>query len=163
MKWLTVIRHAKSSWKKPELADFERPLNGRGKRDVIRVAKAICRDIPVPDLFLASPAKRARKTAKAIAGAMGARAALCYSDEIYGADLVDLLSVVANIDDQHGHAFLCGHNPSVTDLVNRLAGQNLNLPTCAVAHVELPAETWQAAVKVQGKLTYYTYPKFESD
>ena len=158
-----MIRHAKSSWKRPELADFERPLNGRGKRDIVRMASVICRHIPVPDLFLASPAKRARKTAKAIAGAMGAKAVLCYSDEIYGADLVDLLSVVANIDDQHGHAFLCGHNPSVTDLVNKLAGLNLDLPTCAVAHMELPSGTWQAAVKVRGKLTYYSCPKSESD
>ena len=30
---LTLIRHAKSSWAEPGLADFERPLNARGERD----------------------------------------------------------------------------------------------------------------------------------
>ena len=30
---LIVMRHAKSSWNNPELADHDRPLNKRGKRD----------------------------------------------------------------------------------------------------------------------------------
>jgi phosphohistidine phosphatase len=33
MKTLYLARHAKSSWKHPELSDIERPLNKRGKRD----------------------------------------------------------------------------------------------------------------------------------
>ena len=33
MKRLTLIRHAKSNWNDPDLTDFERPLNGRGRRD----------------------------------------------------------------------------------------------------------------------------------
>ena len=33
MKTLTLVRHAKSSWKDTCLADRERPLNKRGKRD----------------------------------------------------------------------------------------------------------------------------------
>ena len=36
MKLLTLIRHAKSSWKDAELSDFERPLNARGERDANR-------------------------------------------------------------------------------------------------------------------------------
>ena len=33
MKTLYLLRHAKSSWDDPELDDFDRPLNKRGKRD----------------------------------------------------------------------------------------------------------------------------------
>ena len=33
-KRLFVVRHAKSSWDFPQLADFERPLNKRGLRDI---------------------------------------------------------------------------------------------------------------------------------
>ena len=33
MKKLYLVRHAKSSWKYPDLDDFERPLNNRGKKD----------------------------------------------------------------------------------------------------------------------------------
>ena len=31
MKTLYLVRHAKSSWKYPNLDDFERPLNKRGR------------------------------------------------------------------------------------------------------------------------------------
>ena len=30
MKYLTIIRHAKSSWSDPHLSDVDRPLNKRG-------------------------------------------------------------------------------------------------------------------------------------
>jgi len=33
MKSLLILRHAKSSWKHPELTDHDRPLSKRGKRD----------------------------------------------------------------------------------------------------------------------------------
>jgi phosphohistidine phosphatase SixA len=32
MKILYIVRHAKSSWDDPELSDFDRPLNERGKK-----------------------------------------------------------------------------------------------------------------------------------
>ena len=43
-KRLVLIRHAKSSWKNPQLRDFDRPLNKRGKEnapEMITVAEAI--------------------------------------------------------------------------------------------------------------------------
>ena len=39
MKTLLIMRHAKSSWNYPELSDYDRPLNGRGKRDAPRMGK----------------------------------------------------------------------------------------------------------------------------
>ena len=35
MKTLVLMRHAKSSWDKPELPDRDRPLNKRGEKDEI--------------------------------------------------------------------------------------------------------------------------------
>ena len=37
MKYLTIIRHAKSSWENPELDDFDRPLNERGKKAILLI------------------------------------------------------------------------------------------------------------------------------
>ena len=63
MKQLILIRHAKSDWDDPSLDDFDRPLNGRGKRDAPLMAERLRdKDIKI-DQFIASPAKRARKTA----------------------------------------------------------------------------------------------------
>ena len=39
-KTLFLARHAKSSWKEVGLADRERPLSGRGKREAPRMGRA---------------------------------------------------------------------------------------------------------------------------
>jgi phosphohistidine phosphatase len=41
MKELLLVRHAKSDWGDPSLDDFDRPLNGRGKRDAPVMAEKI--------------------------------------------------------------------------------------------------------------------------
>ncbi len=43
MKSLLILRHAKSSWKHPELTDHDRPLNKRGKRDAPRMGRNIAK------------------------------------------------------------------------------------------------------------------------
>ena len=62
MKTVLILRHAKSSWSKPGLADIDRPLNKRGKRDAPRMGAVLHEQDLVPDLILSSPARRARKT-----------------------------------------------------------------------------------------------------
>ncbi|MFM7854987.1 MAG: SixA phosphatase family protein, partial [Flammeovirgaceae bacterium] len=62
MKKLYIIRHAKSSWDEPDLADFERPLSDRGKRDAPRMAKRLKEKRLTPDAVLTSPARRAKNT-----------------------------------------------------------------------------------------------------
>src|SRR5688572_33492950 len=64
MKQLLLVRHAKSSWDDFSIKDFNRPLNGRGKKDAPVMAKRLRdKDIKI-DAFISSPAKRARKTAE---------------------------------------------------------------------------------------------------
>ena len=70
MKSLLLVRHAKSDWGNLELDDFERPLNDRGKRDAPAMAHRLLDKKVKPDAFIASPAKRAAKTAKIFAEEM---------------------------------------------------------------------------------------------
>jgi phosphohistidine phosphatase len=67
MNTLYLVRHAKSSWKQPELSDFERPLNKRGKNDAPFMGRLLSDKGINPDLLISSPAKRARITARLIA------------------------------------------------------------------------------------------------
>jgi len=67
MKTLYLARHAKSSWKHPELSDIERPLNKRGKRDAPYIGNLLKEKGVKPDIVISSPAVRAKKTALAIA------------------------------------------------------------------------------------------------
>ena len=69
MKTLILVRHAKSDWGNPSLSDFDRPLNERGKRDAPIMAKRLLDKKIKIDQIIASPAKRAAKTAKYFAEA----------------------------------------------------------------------------------------------
>ena len=62
MKTLLILRHAKSSWKFPDLTDHDRPLNRRGKRDAPRMGRTLRERELVPDLVISSTATRAMDT-----------------------------------------------------------------------------------------------------
>ena len=62
MKRLTILRHAKSSWKDRELEDFDRPLNARGRKAARLVGHEMTRRGMRFDSVLASPAVRIRET-----------------------------------------------------------------------------------------------------
>lgn len=165
MKRLTLIRHAKSSWKHPELDDHERPLNKRGRRDAPEMGARLARRAERFDLLLSSTARRARDTADAIAEALGAGAGRqAASADLYHADAEDLLAELRGLDPALERVALVGHNPALTDLANRLAGTSLvKLPTAAVFTVELPVDDWSAVAPGSGRLVDYDYPKREPD
>jgi phosphohistidine phosphatase len=71
MKSVLILRHAKSSWKHPELADHDRPLNRRGKRDTPLMGRLLKKEDLVPEIIISSTATRARSTAEAVAKSSG--------------------------------------------------------------------------------------------
>ena len=56
MKSLLILRHAKSSWKHPELTDHDRPLNKRGKRDASRMGEILRSEHLIPEAIISSTA-----------------------------------------------------------------------------------------------------------
>ena len=73
MKTLLLMRHAKSSWSEPGLADHDRPLNKRGKQAAPEMGKLLRKEGLVPDLILCSTARRSRQTAEAVAASLRLR------------------------------------------------------------------------------------------
>ncbi|MEJ2698110.1 MAG: histidine phosphatase family protein [Desulfuromonadales bacterium] len=165
MKRLTLVRHAKSSWKDPGRADFDRPLSKRGKQDAPRIGERLAARGQRPDLILSSPARRARKTAKEIArkiGLPGER--LVLEEKIYEAEPEALLEVVQSLDDRWENVMLVGHNPGLTDLGNLLADCGIaNIPTCGVLCLDFDADDWHDVGHGAGTLVFYDYPKKPSE
>jgi len=161
MKQLTLLRHAKSSWKNHDLIDIKRPLNKRGKRDAPLMAKIISQRLNSPDLFLTSPAKRARTTAKIIAKEMGFSLELIkIVDNIYRTDAGNLNFFISKIENQYKNIIICGHNPSLTDLLNLLISSFIeNIPTCGIATIRFSIEKWQDIALHKGELIYFDFPK----
>ena len=143
MKLLSIQRHAKSSWKDSSLEDHDRPLNKRGARDAPRMGELIREQGLVPDTILCSTARRARDTALAIATAAGFPDEVRFTRDLYGASPDSCLKVLKDIPDSIGHAMIVGHNPTLEELVSLLVGEDLTMPTAALAVVELPIARWR--------------------
>ena len=161
MRSLTLVRHAKSSWDDAALADFDRPLNDRGRRDAPLMAQRFARAANAPLQLVASPALRAASTALLFADALGLTAdAIRYEPRIYEADVETLLAVVRGLSDELPNAVLFGHNPGFTDLCHALARCDFTeMPTCAVARIDFDVERWTDVAPGRGRLMAYSFPK----
>lgn len=159
MKTLFLLRHAKSSWKDESLPDFERPLNRRGKETSERIGRYVKSELIVPDLVLSSPAIRARETIGLVAKFAKWTTELRFDERIYGAGAIGLLEVVAQIENERKTALLVGHNPGMEELLLLLTGSIEQLPTGALAKVEIKATKWSAAVDKKAKLAWVVRPR----
>ena len=161
MKTLTLVRHAKSSWNHPGLADFERPLNKRGERDAPRMGSRLAAQHIRPQIIVSSPAVRALTTAKVIASALGCQPAEIITDErVFHAYSDQLLDVIRGFDASFHHLMLVGHNPGLTDLVNQLAHAGIsNIPTCGIVVIRFSVDRWRDVSDGAGEMLLFDYPK----
>jgi phosphohistidine phosphatase len=143
MKVLLVLRHAKSSWDNGALADRERPLNARGRRDAPRMGRLVRAQQLIPDLIVSSVAERARATAEAVAEAAGYGGEIRFDPTLYLADPAAIIALLGTVPDARaGTVMIVGHNPGLEELVAQLTGEAHDLPTAALAHIVLPITRW---------------------
>ena len=165
MKHLYLIRHAKSSWSDPRLADFDRPLNKRGKRDAPFMGKRLASASISFDLMVSSSAKRARKTARKIAQEVAYdKDQIIFTPEIYTSDLRKLVTVIRNTDNAIKAMALVGHNFVITECAEWLTGTYIdNIPTSGIVAITFDVETWGEIDHEKGKLLFFDYPKLHGD
>lgn len=160
MKTLFLVRHAKSSWDDSALADKERPLNDRGKRDAPKVGERLAKAGVKPDLILSSPAKRALATARIIAGELDyKRRNIVVDDRLYAVEADVLLDVIHRLDDKAERVMLFGHNPELAELAHRLSSKITRMPTCAVAEFTFDVKSWSRIGKVEPATAAVSYPR----
>ena len=158
---LILLRHAKSSWSEPTLADYERPLNKRGRRDAPEMADRLRRRGPRPDRVVTSGARRTRQTADALVDALGLTAGQVEHDrDLYLADAERLLRFVHALDDRLQTVVVVAHNPGLTELVRRLGRTDLdNLPTCGYADFAFDCPSWGLVDVECARMLRLDYPK----
>jgi len=161
MRRLYLIRHAKSSWKNPGLADRDRPLNKRGKRDAPFMGTRLKKYNVKPDVIISSPAKRALDTAKIISKEINFPIAKIVTNEsIYAADFSDLLLEIQIIDDAFDQVMIFGHNPELTELAEYLTNYQIdNMPTCSIFCIDFDINSWKEVSKGKGIFGFFDYPK----
>ena len=160
MKTLLILRHAKSSWKNSDLADYDRPLNKRGKRDAPRIGELLVREEIFPDLIICSSAKRAKKTTKLLAKESGYKGAIIFERDLYAAWPEAYIKALNGTPDEFETVMVVGHNPGLEDLLEILTGEAERMPTAALAYVSLPIERWQElSFEIDGELKNIWRPK----
>lgn len=151
---LLILRHAKSDWNHPGLADHDRPLAPRGRRALAALRDHLeARDVPV-DVVLCSSALRAVQTLEGIRPVLPADAEVHIEPDLYGAGASQLLARIRQVPAPTQGVLLVGHNPGMHDLAAGLAGRGdpealaalgTKFPTAALAHLRVadwPSLTW---------------------
>ena len=161
-KTLLVLRHAKSSWRTPDL-DIRRPLAERGILDA-RVAGGILAGYDL-DVVLCSSATRARQTwENAVAGGAACED-VRYTEAIYHAWTDELLEEVRELPEEAPTALLIGHQPTLSDLVLNLAkpselrdAAGYHFPTSALAVLTYRG-AWRTLGDGKAELKRYEIPR----
>jgi phosphohistidine phosphatase len=159
MKTLFLLRHAKSSWKDSTLQDFDRPLNGRGRKAGELVGAFIRKQNLTPDLVLSSPAVRARETIEIVLKAAKLQVELRYDQRIYDAGPLRLLEVISQIDEQKSAVLIVGHNPGIGELLEVLTGRLERINTGTLVKIHLATTKWSKALERKGSLDWLVRPK----
>lgn len=148
-----LLRHAKSSWSDPALADIERPLAPRGRKAAKKVAHYLRERDVHPDIVLCSPAARARETLAAISDGE-------IRPELYGASAAELVGVIRGLPDDAVSVLLVGHNPGFEDLVRAFASlPGEKFPTGALATFVFDCERWADVAPGGAELVDYVVPR----
>lgn len=161
MKTLLILRHAKSSWDIPDISDFDRPLNDRGRTTAPYMGRLIADRGLVPEMIISSPARRAADTAKLAAEAMGLKGEPAYDERIYEASPQALRQVAAEVDDTLESILLVGHNPGIEGFIRFLSGKDESVPTAALAVLRLDIDRWENIAQASAALVDLIRPKEE--
>lgn len=158
-KHLLLLRHAKSSWDDPTLADHDRPLAARGRKAARLIGARLRTDQTPVSLVLCSSAQRARETLDLVAPP----GEIEIDDGLYGASADDLLERVRQIAEDVDAVMLVGHNPAMHDLAVGLisdAGEHAvgKFPTGALATLAFTG-SWRSLAPGRAELVAFLKPR----
>ena len=165
MKTLLLVRHAKSGWDDPSLADFDRTLTQRGKSDAKMMAERIKEQSIDIDSFVSSPAKRAKKTAKIFMNELKKNVEeMLLIPDLYEASVNNFYTTIENLEDTKNVVAVFAHNPGITEFVNSLhCSPVYNMPTCAVFALKIKTNQWKDLRVAEKQFLFFDYPKTRND
>ncbi|MEO7688227.1 MAG: histidine phosphatase family protein [Sphingomonas sp.] len=169
MKTLTLLRHAKSGWDDPVLRDFDRPLNGKGKRAAQLVGRNWRTLGLVFDHAIASPAVRVVETIEQVATGYGDALAPALDRRIYLASATTLLDIIHELPAGADHVLMVGHNPGLEDLVLMLVPDSdeqplrddveAKFPTASTAQLRFDIADWHDVAAGTATLALFVRPR----
>lgn len=149
---LYLLRHGEAKPGIGPLGDLKRPLSEAGEFHINQLSKVLESRKITFDLILVSPAVRTSQTAKILSKSVSSKEILVL-DEIYDAELNDLVKILNDVDSGVQNLLLVGHNPSLSLLVSYLTGiGSLSLNPGMMAIIEIVSVEWKQMGKGTGIL-----------
>lgn len=168
MRRLMLLRHAKSDWSAPGGCDLDRPLSARGREAAPKMGAYMARHALMPDLVLASPAKRVAETLEHVLLAFKTSPKIQHEQRIYESGADTLLAAIKETPKAVHSLLLVGHNPGMAELASLLiaagdvqARQQLieKFPTAALAVIDFPFDDWTKVHPKAGRLDRFVVPR----
>jgi phosphohistidine phosphatase len=168
MLTLSLLRHAKSSWKNPTLPDQERPLASRGQADAPLMGKAMAERGIDPELVLCSSARRTRDTLALVLPELKVEPKVVYEDALYHASAAEMLEMMRGLQPGASRVMLVGHNPEIQSLALDLVGAGPKhlkerlrdkYPTAGLVVINFQAGLWSSVAVNSGTLNLFLTPR----
>ena len=156
------MRHGQAQgYLAPHLNDLHRSLTTQGLDDTHRMGLALARAGVIPELILASEAKRATATADQVASALGLVDKVAPNPRLYGASAPIYLEEVQQLPGEISVALVVGHNPGISRFAHALRSTGSptgSFPPGAVACYEFAVQSWDEVHFHQGNCRWFTQP-----
>lgn len=164
MKYILLLRHAKSSWEDSSLDDFDRPLAKRGLKDAPRMGDFAKETGYIPDLIVSSPAERAKQTTRLFCKSAGLDDEhVQWEEDFYYGSCFDYLQAVQGCGNEVETVMLVGHNPKMEEMASLLSSDQNNyiarMPTAALVCFEHPAMKWSQVKEGTARIKWMVIPK----
>ena len=168
MLTLSLLRHAKSSWKNPALPDRERPLNTRGIADAPMMGRAMTERGIDPELVLCSSARRTVDTLGLVLPELKVEPKVVYEDALYHASPAEMLQMLRAIQPGSRRVMMVGHNPEIQRLALDLIGTGPKhlrdrlqekYPTTGLVVINFTAGLWSSVDINSGSLNLFLAPR----
>lgn len=142
MKFLQILRHAKTEKAKSGERDFDRELLPRGHKQLEDLAYHKIEKLKDADLILCSSAKRTRMTYEDLAAELS-DIPVEFTDELYLTSEAGILTIINGLSNEFSNVLVLGHNDGLSDFVGTMVGSMLHIPTSGYVELEFPFDDWQ--------------------
>lgn len=161
-KIIYLIRHAKSSWDRAGITDWERDLNDRGRKDGPRMAEYCLQNFSQPERILSSDSQRTRSTAAyLVEGGWIQNESLTFNNDLYLARHDEIIDQLEALPDELGSVAIIAHNPGIHLAAIQLSESQkiLKFPTFAIVRLKTSITNWQSLSSCRCEVDSFVFPK----
>lgn len=169
MLTLILLRHTKAEAGSLSIADQDRALATRGRKDAARLGVYIVAQRLQPELVLVSPACRTRETWELAALPSSPDIQMKFEPLIYETTAARLLAIIRRTPATVKRLMLVGHNPGLEDLARDIMRDAEPLPrmrlerkypTGGLAVLTFEQSNWSQIAPRSGHLADFTAPTY---